>query len=335
MKCAVWYGKDDIRIEECPISKPNPGQVLVKVVYSGICGTDQHILAGEMPLSMHRPPKVIGHEFTGEIAEIGADVSGLQKGMRVVAHPRGYCGECYFCRNAHENFCTHQAPWQGAFAEYVLVKSKQVYVLPDEISFEEAAIVEPLAITVHVADRAEISSGQTVCIIGAGTIGLLMLQVAYYAGAAKVIISDPVEERLKLAQKLGADITVNPLKEDLPSVLREATGNLGVDSYIETAGLPFTIKQGISVLRNAGGILVIVGAPSASANIEINPFEFYSREITVKGSFFSPYCFDRAIALLKRVDVKSLITHKIPLINIREGFAALKRKEAIKVLLEL
>lgn len=195
MKSAVWVGKGEVKIEERPIPQPEDDEVLVDVSHTGICASDIHIIAGGLPATAVSPPRIIGHEFSGVVVAFGSKVKGFKEGDKVVAHTSGPCGECYFCQEGEENFCTNlfsviRGPGQGSFAKYTVVKAKQTYHIPEGISLKDAALVEPAAIAVHCVVRAEIKPGQTVMVIGGGPIGLLTMQIARLAGSSKLILSE-------------------------------------------------------------------------------------------------------------------------------------------------
>jgi L-iditol 2-dehydrogenase len=338
MKSAVWIGKGEVRIEEWPVPQPGDDEVLINVSHTGICASDMHIIADGLPPGIATPPRIIGHEFSGEVEAFGAKVKGYKKGDKVVAHPVGPCGACFFCREGEENLCLNpfsviRDPQQGSFAEYVVVKAKQVYPIPDSLPLKEAALVEPAAIGLHAVDRAEIKPGQTVLVIGGGTIGLLTMQVARLSGASRIILSEPVSFKREVAEKVGADRTVDPLAEDLPKIVMDLTAGRGVDICFEAVGSPKAIEQGFGLIRDKGR-LVIVGWPPATSTITISPYQIYRRELDIRGSFFSPYSFQRAIQILPRLNLGPVISHCFDLGEIRQAFEVMKQQKGIKVLLK-
>lgn len=338
MKSAVWIGKGEVKIEEMPVPQPEDDEVLIHVSYTGICASDIHIIEGGLPRTVVTPPRIIGHEFSGVVEGCGWKVKGLQKGDKVVAHPNAPCGACYSCREGEENLCTDvfsviRGPGQGSFAEYIVVKGRQTYHIPEEISLKDAALVEPTAIALHCVDRAEIRAGQTVVVIGGGPIGLLTMQVARLAGASKLILSEPVAFKRDVAQTLGADIVVDPATQELPKVIQEVTGGLGVDVCIEAVGAPEAIEQGFGLIRDHGR-LVIVGWPPSTASITISPFQIYRRELEIRGSFFSPYSFQRAIRILPRLVLQPLVTHCFELTQIDQALEVVKTGRGLKVMLK-
>ncbi len=339
MKALVWYGKDDLRYEDRDIPQIAHDEILMKIAYAGICGAEMHIFEGRVdPATLHTapPPAVLGHEFSGTVAKIGKEVSGYREGDPITAHPWGSCGECYFCNQAQEHFCTNAFnvmtnPRAGAYAEYTAVRAKRVYRLPPDMSLKIAALTEPISIALHAIDLANVRPGYTVAVLGGGTIGLCCLQVAQRAGASLTIVSDPVESRLKVARELGADIVVNPTKGSLKEVLMQATDNLGVDSCIEAAGVKTTCTEAVSLTKNCG-TAVIVGA-TLDMNVDVDFFEMCGREITLRGSHWSPYSFTRAISLMKTMDLDRLVTHVFGFSEIQKALEVQRSQSGIKILL--
>lgn len=339
MKALVWYGKNDVRYEDKETPQIEDEEILIKIAYVGICGAEMHIIDGRVdPVAINTspPPQVLGHEFSGTVAKIGKKVSGYKEGDKVTAHPWGSCGECYFCRRAQEHYCTNPfnlmtSPRGGAYAEYTVVKAKQVYKLPEEMSLKTAAFIEPVSIGVHAMDLSNIKTGYTVAILGGGTIGLACLQVAQHVGASFTILSDPVDSRLKIAKKLGADIVVNPTKESLKEIIMQATDSLGVDTCIEAAGVKFTCEETVSLTKNCGTI-VIVGA-TLEMMIEMSPYEVCMRELTIRGSHWSPYSFIRTIGLMRKLKIDPLITHVFPFSEIQKALEVQRSRIGVKVLL--
>ena len=339
MKAAVLYGVRDLRLEDVPKPEISDNEVLIRVNASGICGTDIHIYRGEWKTNT---PIILGHEFSGVIADVGREVKGLNIGDPVVAEPNIPCGSCYFCRMSERNyFCENLEATgvtvNGAFAEYMKIVASNVYRLPKGYNLDEAALIEPLACCVRGIDQAEIKAGDTVAIIGAGPVGLILLQLALQSGASMVIQTDMEDSRLSLAKELGADHTINITKEDPIESIKELTDGYGVDVAIEAVGKPEAITQAMRATRR-GGKLVIFGVSPEDAVWKVRPFELYDKELTIKTSYRSPYTFQRAvkIAVSGRVRLKPLISHVFKLDEIHRAFeVAEKRLEgAVKVLVK-
>jgi L-iditol 2-dehydrogenase len=335
MKAIVWMGGNQMEVQEVSIPALKADEVLIDVAYAGICGSDPHIMGGALA-GIVDPPRILGHEFSGVVAQIGSEVKNVKVGDRVVAHPNNPCGRCYFCRKAMENFCTnlqsvHRGPHQGAFAEYVAVNMKQVYQLPENISLREAALVEPAAIAIHGIDRTQIKPGESVLITGGGIIGLLTLEVAKLAGAYPVILSEPEVMRREIGLSVGADIVIDPIRENLSERILQITQNRGVDACIDASGALKVIEQCIHLTRS-GGRMVIISWPPKGATIPVSPCEIYQRELDIRGVFFSPFSFERTIAALPRLNLKPLITHEFSLNDYAQAFEAQKDRAGIKVL---
>jgi (R,R)-butanediol dehydrogenase/meso-butanediol dehydrogenase/diacetyl reductase/L-iditol 2-dehydrogenase len=233
-----------------------------------------------------------------------------------------------------ENFCEAPIPTSGGFAEYSLYKESAIYALPDNMSLETGAFLEPLSIAVHVIDIANIAPGGSVAILGGGPIGLLSLQLAARAGAVRLLLSEPVPEKRELARKLGATFTIDPLKDDLVGAGRKATGGYGFRSVIEASGRPQVAKQAVS-LADKGGTIVWAAVYPSESTVEVPPFYMYSNELTIRSVFLSPYCFPRALELLSVVDVKSLTTDVMPLADIAKAFEIHKQGKSVKILVRM
>lgn len=333
------HGIRDFRLEKTSKPRILSNEVQVKVGAAGICGTDLHFYRGEWEV---KTPLVPGHEFSGIIAEVGKDVRGFEVGDRVVAEPNMVCGKCYFCLMSDRNFFCERlkavgVDVDGAFAEYVKVKAQNLYRFPESLSFEEAALIEPLACCIRGLDRINIKAGDTVAIVGAGPIGLLLLQLVKMAGASMVIQTDLDEKRLNFARELGADFTVNVQDDDPVRVIRELTSGYGVDIAVEAVGSPEAITQAMEVTRR-GGHLNVFGVSPQNAVWTVKPFDLYSKELTITTSYRSPFTFQRAIKIASsgKLKLKPLISHVFPLDEIVRVFDMLDRKleKTVKIIVK-
>jgi L-iditol 2-dehydrogenase len=334
MKAAVWYGGKDIRIEDVPVPKIKDDEVLVKVKAVSICGSDLHAYRG---LSKRRvPPLVMGHEFSGEIANMGGKVKNLKEGERVVVEPIVSCGTCRLCRLGRNNICEKLQlvglHLSGAFSEYVAVPAKKCYLLPTKVSFEEAALVEPLAVAVHAVHLASFEKNEAIAIIGSGAIGLMTLQVAKNSGVGKIVVLDTLDYRLELAQKLGATTTINVTKED---PLQKILGEGGVDTVFEAVGRQETVQQGLAMARTGGKVMVI---GMLEAIMQLPMLDITVKELDLQGSYgYTSDDFRQALKLIAqgKVNVKPLITHLLPLDEIKKGFEILSQgaEDVFKVVL--
>lgn len=347
MKAAVWYGKKDVRVEDVPLPPPpGPGEVKVKVFQTGICGSDLHeydvgpifIPTQEPhPLTGKKAPLILGHEFSGEIVEVGKDVKNLKVGDRVAPDAAQHCGECYMCKVDRYSVCEKLAftglMADGAFAEYVNVPAYTCYKLLPELSDDAGALVEPLAVGIHAIRQGKVMQGDTVAVVGAGTIGLVTLQAARAAGARKVFSVEIAKDRKKYARDLGG-IVLDPTQTDVQAEILEQTDGQGVDVAIECIGKAETVNACIQYAKR-GGKIVVVGIFEKPGEINYNDLVFTEKEIV--GSL--AYCgeFEAAIALLAdgRIKAEPLITGRIKIDDIIEkGFEELlkNRESNIKIL---
>ncbi len=338
MKAAVWYGGKDIRIEDVPKPKIRNDEVLVKVKAAGICGSELHAYEG---VSQRRtPPLVMGHEFAGEVTEIGKDMKDLKLGVRITVDPLKRCGVCTPCVRGQGNVCHNVKLFglhtDGAFAEYVAVPALNCYVLPDYVSYEEGAMTEPLSVALRAVNNTDVKLGDTVVVIGAGIIGLSILKAARTAGAGRLIVTDIVDYRLDFAKTLGADITINSMTQDSVSRIMELTNGVGADIVFEAVGLEATVQQGINMLA-IGGKLTVVGMMSKT--MTLNVLSIVSRELQIRGSYaYASDDFRRGFSYIvnRKIDVKSLITNVLPLEKTQEGFELMhgKKGKTLKIMLK-
>jgi (R,R)-butanediol dehydrogenase/meso-butanediol dehydrogenase/diacetyl reductase len=347
MKAAVWYGRKDVRVETVPEPPaPGPGEVKIKVHQTGICGSDLHEYdAGPIfiptkeahPLTGRKAPLILGHEFSGEIVEIGKEVKNFKVGDRVAPDAAQHCGQCYMCRVNRYSVCEKLAftglMADGAFAEYVNVPAYTCYKLLPELSSEAGALVEPIAVGIHAIRQGKVLEGDSVAVVGAGTIGLVTIQAARAAGAKHVFSIEVAKDRKKFARELGA-IVLDPKETDVAAAIRDQTRGEGVDVAIECIGKAETVNTCIQCAKR-GGKIVIVGIFEKPGEINYNDLVFQEKELV--GSL--AYCgeFDTAIALLAdgRLKAETLITGKINLEDIIDkGFEELlkNRESNIKIL---
>lgn len=311
MKAAVFYGKNDLRIEEIEIPAAKADEVVVKVMACGICGTDIHIYEGDEGAAATPAGTVLGHEFAGIAAEVGENVKDIKVGDRVCVDPNKLCGGCYYCKSAIGHFCENivgiGTTVNGGFEQYCAVPQSQIYKISDTTSFEEAAMSEPVSCCMHGIDLCDIKTDDTVVIIGCGMIGLIMLQLAKRAGAAKLIAVEPDGEKRRLAEKLGAQLCINPIEEDAEKVLKE-NGINRVTKVIECVGRAETMEQAVR-LAGKKSIVMFFGLTAPDDTIRIKPFEIFKKEIEIKASYINPYTQQRAVEMIdeKRIDVKSMI----------------------------
>lgn len=311
MRSAVFYGKHDLRVEDT--AKPSVGEhdVLIQVKACGVCGTDVHIYEGDKGAADVTPPTILGHEFSGVVAETGSGVTKVRPGDRVCVDPNCYCGSCSMCRDGMAHFCEHMIGYgttvNGGFAEYCVVDERQVYLLGSRTSFEQGAMAEPAACCLHGIDMCEIRPGHKVAVIGGGMIGLLMVQLSRLAGAARVALLEPVESKRQMGTALGADVCIDPVTQDAAEALR-AAGMDGINTVIECVGKPSTIRQAIEIAGNKA-VVMMFGLTKPDEEIAVKPFEIFRKELVLKASYINPYTQRRALELIDsgRLDVSSMI----------------------------
>jgi threonine dehydrogenase-like Zn-dependent dehydrogenase len=283
----------------------------------------------------------IGHELSGEVLNVGKGVSNVREGDRVVVEPVITCGQCHFCQRGEYNLCTQISfqyrKGQGGFAPYFIAEEDWVHKLPDRVSFEEGALIEPLSVALHAFKKGNLQLGHTVAIFGAGAIGLLILLLIRLSGAGEVFIVDVQDHRLKKAKFFGASYILNNSKEEPAPKILEKTSQLGVDRAFEAVGLESTLVQSLKVLKK-GGSSIVVGI-FEDQEVRIPGNLFIQKEISLIGS--QGYCWDfqSALKLLEKGDIhlKEMITHVVPLSSLQKGFELLMdpKSEAIKVVIKV
>ncbi len=325
MRALVLDHPGSFRVADVPDPTPQAGQVVVRVECCGICGTDLHILDGEFPPTPY--PITPGHEFAGTVVAHGADVKpDLPIGTRVAVDPSLYCGYCRRCRAGRDNLCENWAAIgdtvDGAFAEFVAVPAVNAYRLPDHLDGQYGAMVEPLACAVHGMRRLGPVFGEPTVVIGAGTMGLMMLQLLLDAGAGPVAVVDRVSERLEVARKLGAAQAVTDA-----DALDQARFGVAVDA----TGVPEASEAAIGLL-DRGGRLLVFGVSPAEAAIRVSPFRVYNDEITITGSMAILRSFGQAVDLLAggAVDPRPLLGEPLPLERWGEAVDRVRAGQGIK-----
>lgn len=329
MRSAVWYGGEDIRVEEQPKPTLGANEVLVRVKASAVCGTDVHSIEGKFPLTV--PPRVLGHEFSGLVEEVGAGVTRVKPGDRVATEPGMVCNACWYCRNGMEHLCLNRSMSPGAFSTHAVLLDRLLWKIPETMSFETASMAEPVACAVHALDLARMRSGDAVAIIGAGGIGLSLLQLALHSGAAKTVVSEPDPKRRALAQEMGADVVIDPRQVDPIAAVRDATYGLGADVVFEAVGHPRTSEQAVQLAAKAGRI-VLVGVNPPGAKMEVEPYDLYARELTIVASYMRPYSLGRALRWLEKLRLDPILGPNYELGQTLQAIHALRDKVGIKPL---
>jgi 2-desacetyl-2-hydroxyethyl bacteriochlorophyllide A dehydrogenase len=325
MRAIVLDRPGSFRVAQVPDPVPGEGQIVVKVDACGICGTDIHIMDGEFPPTPY--PITPGHEFAGTVVAVAADVRmDLPAGSRVAVDPSLYCGYCRRCRAGRDNLCENWAAIgdtvDGAFAEYVAVPAVNAHRLPDGIDGQLGAVAEPLACAVHGLRRLGPLFGDSVVLAGAGTMGLLLLQLLVHSGAGPVTVVDRVPERLEVARKLGAAQVAGGLDD-----LREERFEIAVDA----TGVP-AVVDGVAGLLDRGGRLLVFGVTPAGATMSLSPFRVYNDEITVTGSMAILRSFAPAVELIASgaIDPRPLLSPPLPLEEFGSALRRVRSGQGIK-----
>ena len=325
-----------LKIEVIQTAEPEPvaaAEARVRVRYVGICGTDMHIFAGER--SDVRLPRVMGHELSGVVLEVGMDVNSISVGDRVVFDPVMACGQCEVCKKGHANVCPdvkcYGVQMDGAFQDEIVVPAAQLYKIPDRISMKEAALAEPFSIAANILDRASVRQGEKIVIIGVGTIGLCLIQAAKGMGAT-VFASDVADSKLAKAKEFGADVAINSNKDDIGSAVAAFAPN-GADVLIDAVGITPILEQCIKMPSPASRIVVI---SFDSTPASVLPVEITKKELSIVGSRMNAKKFPHVIEWLEKDKIKpaGLISKVFPVERIQEAFeTALSDKSLLKVLI--
>ena len=335
MRAVIIDAPGIIRVDNVPDPTPRPDEVLVRVGACGICGTDLHIIDGDSPLA--RYPIIPGHEFAGEVVALGSDVAqrngkegaNITVGSRIAVEPNLYCGYCDSCRTGHENLCLNYAAigvtTNGAIAQYVAVPIAKAYALPDNISLREGALIEPVSCAVHGMHVLNPRSGDTFLIVGAGTMGLLLLQLAMRGGASRVAMVDVNAQRLGLAEQLGPTRTYSDIKQALKDE------PLGFNCVIDATGVASVIENAFMAVKR-GGKLLIFGVASNEARISLSPFRIYNDEITIMGSMAVLFSFQPALDLISSgvINTQAMLTAALPLQDFSRALDMMRQGQGVK-----
>jgi L-iditol 2-dehydrogenase len=319
MKALLLREYGEFVFQEVPEPELHEDEVLIRVRACGICGSDVHGMDGST--GRRRPPIIMGHEASGVIAEVGERVSGWDKGDRVTFDSTLYCGSCWFCRRGLINLCDHRRVLgvscedyrqHGAFAEYVAVPHRILYRLPEAVSFERAAMVEAVSVAVHAVERTPISLGDTAVVVGAGMVGLLVVQALRVAGCGQIIAVDLDEERLKLARRLGADLSLKAGGCDVAEEVKRCTEGRGADLAMEVVGTSPSLNSALACVRK-GGALALVG--NLMPSVELPLQTVVTRQLTLYGSCASSGEYPACLDLMARgaINVEALISATPPL----------------------
>lgn len=344
MKAVILYGPNNFDSGEFDKPQIGDNDILLKMKSAAICGTDIRILEGKKTKGV-RYPSIIGHEICGIIDEVGKNVKYYNVGDKVAIANVMPCKSCHSCLTGRENACLNRKAigyeYNGGFAEYVLipdifVDGGNVVKLPENVSFEEGALIEPLACCIRGMKNAGTGFNDTVLILGAGPIGLMHLQLAKIAGAKQVIVSEPINSRREKALKLGADRVVNPNEEDLSKIIMTMTDGIGADIIIMAIGVPTIVNSTIKLCRKGGTVNLFAGfAGTGESTIEVNTIHY--NEITLNGSTAykrEDYLQSKDIVVNKKINLKEIITHRFKIDEFKKAYEVCKSGEGLKVIIE-
>lgn len=342
MRALIFYGPKHLIVEDVPIPIINHHEILIKVKYAGVCGTDNRIYQGTKIIE---GPRIIGHEFAGVIEKVGKTVKDFEIGDHVTVYPMISCGNCYACKNGRKNICVNRTTIgyeiDGGFAQYIkipkeAIQNGNVLKVPSNLDEKAVAITEPIAAALNGIKRANIQSGDSVVIIGAGPIGLFHVQLATLQEPNSLIVIEPDQEKRNIALQLGATHTINPFKEDAATQIKDITGGDGADVVIIDVGIPKLIEESIEYVKKGGTYVIFAGAPHGSS-INIDPNLIHYKEINLTGSSAStPEIHREVLDLIQegRIDVSQLISEIVPLDQWERALEMKNNFQKIKVLID-
>jgi len=347
MKAAVWYGNKDIRVEDRELDELGPDELQIKVAKVGLCGTDLHEWwAGPIfmpvdephPLTGKKTPLTAGHEFSGVVSKVGSAVTGFKVGDRIASDSATWCGECDNCKKGWHSLCKKCAfmglSRDGAYAEYVNVPSPSIYKLPDSVSFEWGAMVEPFACALHVIHKSRLMLGETIVVIGTGAIGLMAAHLAKIAGASKVFVVARTDIKKKVAKNMGA-IVLDPATDNITEIVKSQTGGQGADVALEVVGTEETIDLALNVVKTRGRV-VLVGFPEEKPVVDWNLILY--NELEVLGILNNGGQIPQVLDLManRTINPEPFITGRIGMSDLVEkGYKELKHNKGhIKILVD-
>lgn len=339
------YMTGTYNMEMRDIDKPIPKEkeVLIKLEYVGICGSDVHYFEhGRIGDFVVEGDFILGHECAGEVVEIGEGVTTLKVGDRVALEPGITCGQCEFCKSGKYNLCPDveflaTPPYNGSLMNYIAYPENMAFKLPENVSTLEGALVEPLAVGMHAAIQGNVKLGSTVVILGAGCIGLVTLLACKAYGATNIIVADIIDKRLDYAKKLGATTVINSKNENLREKISELTGGQGADIVVETAGAEVTIKESVYLVKRAGTIVLVGLAPKDI--IEFDFMQIMGKEAEIKSVFRYRNIYPAAIGAIAdgKIDVKGIVTHEFDFSDTKKAFDYVisNKQDVVKAVIKL
>jgi len=341
MKAAVLVHPGEIRFEDRPIPAPGPDEALVRIRSVGVCGSDVHFYReGRIGSFVVRDPLVLGHESAGDVAEVGKNVKGLNAGDRVAVEPGWPCRKCAYCKRGDYHLCLDVVflgtpPMDGTFVEYLLAPSDFVFPLPDNVDFDDGAMVEPMTVGVHACHQGKVRAGQTVAVLGAGPIGLSCLMAARGLGALAVLVTDVDEFRLDRARRLGAAATINVEKEDAVARVRELTGGHGPDVVLEAAGSVPATQSTIEMVRRGGTIVLVGFTTEPQVPVDLVSLMLKEAEIRAVFRYVNEYPLALALVASGKAPVKEMITHHYSFDQVQEALGSAGEAKKIKAVVDM
>ncbi|MHB1007413.1 MAG: zinc-dependent alcohol dehydrogenase [Chloroflexota bacterium] len=339
MRAAVLTAPYKIEFTELPQPAPKANEVKIRVERAGICGSELHAFKGTHPF--RHPPAILGHEMSGEVVDAGDQVTKFKVGDRVTVEPQITCGECEYCQAGYPNLCANKIVlgtmvWVGAYAEYIVAPEQVVYKIPDSVDWDEAVMIEPLAVGVHAVREANARLGSSALILGGGTIGLCVLVAAREAGVLTTVVTDAVDYNLKVAKEMGATAVVNVRGGDVRAAVNEVTGGRGADVAYAAVGFSSVVNQGITSVHKRGQV-VLIGLFAEKLTVD-DPFQIVGGERVIRGSqMYTRADVQTAIDLIAagRVDAKPFITQRMKMDEVQRGFEIVDKKleDCVKVVL--
>lgn len=338
MKASRFLGNKTFAVADLPTPHAGPGELVLRNQVCGVCGTDVHIYHGEPGSADVNPPVVLGHEYSGEVVEVGEGVTAFAVGDHVTVDPNIYCGHCAYCQNGKKQLCPSMeaigVTRDGGFAQYSRIPASQAFKLEPTVPWEAAAMAEPLACCLHGIDLAGIQVGDKVCVVGGGAIGLLMVQLAKLSGASQIVLSEPNEKRRQVGLQLGANAALDPTRPDAQEAFAQVLDG-GANVVIECVGNVPAVKSAFQ-FAGKGATVLLFSVPKVDATFDLPLFDVYKKELTIKGSFVNPDTHARAVALINsgKVDFGPIITHRFTLDQLPEAIAMQMSDASIKVVVE-
>ena len=331
MKGGFWDAPHSMTVMDVPMQALEPDQVRVKVAYCGICENDVWMSSGEF--HEVQPPRILGHEFSGVISEIGSAVKEFKVGDRVACNMQVFCGTCWWCHNGYEHFCKNIVQATGAFAQYSVVSEKACEHVPDGMSLKHASFLEVTSAALYSVERAEVLMGRSLAVFGGGSKAQLEMVIGRMKGASIVICIDPSEMRRKKAMELGADYAIDPSAEDVKEAIMKITNGHGVDNVIESSGISENCSVACDIAAACGTVNFAANyLPGTSCTLDLWQLRAL-KQLKVHTSIQSPYLFERTMEILPKINVEELITCVRPLDELNDAFAQQRDHEEFKILI--